>query len=325
MITDFSKLAAYHGAGWSHRGACLGAEIEGDQGIWSTMRVDSEYKRLKAVLLYCPGAEVDDIEQPNAVQHLARIDRDQIANEFENLAKTYQSLGVSVHFIQPDGLQPASRLKKYNMMFARDLFFNTKEGAVIARMGSTVRAGEEKFAAHALARLAVPINKTIANTGLFEGADALWLDPKTVVFGLGPRSNRDGFLQVQEVLRLQGVEAVTVDLPVGTQHLLGILQLVDKNLALVRTQIASAPLIQLLKSKKVSIIDVEETEEVLVRQGMNVVTVRPRTVVMPVNCPDLKRLYESCGITVAAEVRISQLLNGAGGIACATGILAREI
>ena len=46
---------------------------------------------------------------------------------------------------------------------------------------------------------------------------------------------------------------------------------------------------------------------------------------MPTNCPGLKRLYEANGITVAAGVDITQLLNGAGGIACATAILAREI
>ena len=58
---------------------------------------------------------------------------------------------------------------------------------------------------------------------------------------------------------------------------------------------------------------------------MNTVTLGPRTIVMPTNCPDLKRLYETNGMTVAAEIDINQLLNGAGGLACATGILAREI
>ena len=325
MTAALTTLAAYHGTGWQPRMADLSSEIAADNGVWSAMRVDSEYKRLKAVLLYCPGKEVNDIDDPNAVQHIARIDVDQIAREYQKLAEVYRSFGIAVHFIEPDSLQSGKRLDKYNMMFARDLVFNTKEGAVIARMGSTVRAGEEKFAAHALARLALPINKTIGGTGLFEGADALWLDPKTVIFGLGPRSNREGLLQVREVLRQQGVEALEVDLPAGTQHLLGILQIVDEKLAMVRTQIASKRLIDILKGKGVSIIDVAESEEVTVRQGMNTVTVKPRTIVMPTNCPGLKRLYEANGITVAAGVDITQLLNGAGGIACATAILAREI
>ena len=262
MIDELTKHAAYHGPGWRPRTVTLASEIAADTGIWSANRVDSEYKRLKAVLLYCPGPEVNDIKQPNAVQHVARINTELIAGEFHRLAEVYRSIGVSVHFIQPDGLQPEKRLDKYNLMFARDLFFNTREGAVIARMGSTIRAGEEKFAAHALAQLSMPINRTIGGAGLFEGADALWLDPMTVVFGLGPRSNRDGLTQLREIMRPQGVEVLDVELPAGTQHLLGILQIVDEKLAMVRTQIASKRLIDILKGKGIAINDGPESEQV---------------------------------------------------------------
>ena len=275
MIDELTKHAAYHGPGWRPRTVTLASEIAADTGIWSANRVDSEYKRLKAVLLYCPGPEVNDIKQPNAVQHVARINTELIAGEFHRLAEVYRSFGVSVHFIQPDGLQPEKRLDKYNLMFGRDLFFNTREGAVIARMGSTIRAGEEKFAAHALAQLSMPINRTIGGAGLFEGADALWLDPMTVVFGLGPRSNRDGLTQLREIMRPQGVEVLDVELPAGTQHLLGILQIVDEKLAMVRTQIASKRLIDILKGKGIAIIDVAESEQVQLRQGMNTVTLGP--------------------------------------------------
>jgi N-dimethylarginine dimethylaminohydrolase len=93
----------------------------------------------------------------------------------------------------------------------------------------------------------------------------------------------------------------------------------------VRTEIAPKRLLNILREKKFSIIEVPETEEVKIWQGMNVVTIKPRTIIMPANCPRLKRLYSASGITVVAEIEIDQLLNGAGGLACATGILAREI
>lgn len=325
MITDLSRYSAYHGSGWRPRTADLGSELDTSEDIWSTLRVDSEYKALKAVLLYCPGPEVCDIAQPNAVQHIGPIEPQAIAAEYRNIADAFRAYGIAVHFIRPDALQPGRRVDKYNLMFARDLFFNTREGAVVARMGSMVRAGEEKFATHALAQLAVPINKTISNTGLLEGADALWITPKIVMCGLGSRTNADGCRQLRAVLKDQDVETVAVDLPAGTQHLLGILQIVDEKLALVRTDIAPRRLVNVLKRAGIAIVDVAESEEVLVRQGMNIVTVRPNTVIMPAHCPDLKRLYTASGITVAAEIDITQLLNGAGGLACATGILAREI
>jgi arginine deiminase len=70
---------------------------------------------------------------------------------------------------------------------------------------------------------------------------------------------------------------------------------------------------------------VPEIEETTAMQGMNVVTVAPRTIVMPKGCPTLKRIYAAAGLTVAAEVGIEQLKRGAGGLACATGILSRRI
>ncbi len=325
MNPELLKLSAYHGAGWTTRSADLGTEIGKGSDIWSSLRVDSEYKPLQAVLLYCPGAEVNDIQDPNAVQHIARIDQQEIAREYKTLTQTLQSLGVAVHSIRPEALQSGSKLNKYNLMFARDLFFNTREGAVVARMGSAVRAGEEKYALFALAQLAIPVNKTITNNGIFEGADALWINPKTVICGLGRRTNRDGLQQVRAVLKAQGVTTLAVDLPAATQHLLGVLHIVDADLALVRTQIVEKRILSILKRHGIGIIDVPETEEVLVRQGMNVITVKPRVIIMPANCPELKRLYQASGISVAAEVNIDQILNGAGGLACATGILAREI
>lgn len=325
MTPELLKLAAYHGAGWNARTTDLGAELAAENGIWSALRVNSEYKPLKAVLLYCPGTEVSNVREPNAVQHIARIDPRESAREYHQLAETFRALGVAVHFIRPDLLQPGAVLDKYNLMFARDLFFNSTAGVVIARMGSTVRAGEEKFAQHALAQLAIPINKTINQHGLFEGADALWINPQTVICGIGKRTNRDGFQQLRAVLKEQGVTTLAVDLPAATQHLLGIVHITDQDLALVRTQIAPKRLINLLKRAGINMIDVPESDEVLLRQGMNVVTVKPRVIVMPVNCPQLKHLYMTCGIHVAAEVEIGQLLNGAGGLACATGILGREI
>jgi N-dimethylarginine dimethylaminohydrolase len=210
-------------------------------------------------------------------------------------------------------------------MFVRDLFVNTRAGAVGARMASTVRAGEELYAAHALAGLAHPIARSIGGRGVFEGADALWLDRKNVLCGVGARTNAEGYRQLREQLALQGVRCHAVKIPREVQHLLGILQLVDRNLALVRTELAPTRLLTRLKRAGVRIVSVPELAEVTQKQGMNIVTVRPRTIVMPADCPRLESLYRASGLTIAGRVAIPELLKGAGGIACATGILAREV
>ncbi len=209
-------------------------------------------------------------------------------------------------------------------MFVRDLFFNTREGAVVSRMASQVRAGEEKHAALALASLAVPINRTISGVGTFEGADALWLDERTVVCAVGGRTNTEGLRQLREALSPQGVEVLPVALPQGFQHLLGLLQIVDKRLAFLRHERAPRELSRLLLTRGFSIRPVPESEETIIRQGMNLVVVAPRTILMPYDCPDLKSYYQRSGLIVAAELDIRQIRRGAGGLACAVGIVSRR-
>jgi N-dimethylarginine dimethylaminohydrolase len=100
-------------------------------------------------------------------------------------------------------------------------------------------------------------------------------------------------------------------------------QIVDRNLALVRYEIIDPELIRFLKANGFAIVAIPENHEVMARQAMNIITIAPRTIVMTAGCPDTKRLYLNAGLKVAAEIEISQLINGAGGLACATGIIAR--
>jgi N-dimethylarginine dimethylaminohydrolase len=55
---------------------------------------------------------------------------------------------------------------------------------------------------------------------------------------------------------------------------------------------------------------------------MNFVTLAPRHLLMPAGCPRTRARYEARGIRVE-EVDVSEYLLAAGGIGCATGVLAR--
>jgi N-dimethylarginine dimethylaminohydrolase len=322
MRTEASR-AAYQGRGWRPRRGALAAELAAGRGLWSPWRVDSEHRPLQAVLLYRPGGELKSVRDPNAVQHLERIDAAALDREVSALAAAYRRLGVEVHWL-PRAFAGGPWPEKYNLLFAADLFFATREGAIVARMASEVRAGEEKHAARALAELAVPISRTISGAGTFEGDDALWLDPKTVLCGVGNRTNAEGFAQLRAALKGQGVEAIPARLPRGVQHLMGLVRLVDARLALARVERAPASLLRLLARRGFRVVPVPEIGETTEGQGMNVVTVAPRRVLMPKDCPLLKRAYAAAGVSVAAEVGIAQLRRGAGGLGCASGVLARR-
>ena len=304
------RPSAYHGRGWVARGRP--SPKEGS---------NSEYLPLESVLLYNPGNELSAIRDPNSVQHLEKINVNGIKREFNALAATYRRLGIAVHWIDRDAFDE----KYFNLMYVRDLFWMTPDGAVIARMASRPRAGEEKFAAHALAGLAVPILRSVNGHGLFEGADALWVNPSTILCGLGNRTNPEAFRQLKRTMSEQGVRCIGLKLPRTIQHLLGVLQIVDRRTALLRSELVSTGFKQKLKALGISIIDVPEWDEVSRRQAMNIVTVAPRTVVMPKNSPKLRQLLKENRIRVAAEVSIDEIIKGAGGIACATGVVRRKL
>ncbi len=99
-----------------------------------------------------------------------------------------------------------------------------------------------------------------------------------------------------------------------TQHLLGIVQIVDRDLALLRHEIADPEIGRLLESLGFFVVPVPESEEVATRQAMNIVTAAPRTIMMTAGCPETKALYQRAGITVAAEVELTQLLRGRAGL-----------
>jgi N-dimethylarginine dimethylaminohydrolase len=320
MKNNLTKYSAYHGKKWKKRSESMLAERESRQ-CWSSYQTDSEYNQLKAVLLYPPGKEVHQIRNPDSVQHLKKINQTKIKKEFLEIRKAFEKEGVLVFQINP---QFFSDHPPVNLMYARDLFWNGKEGAVISRMGSLVRAGEEKYASVAISLLSIPILSTIHQKGLFEGADLLWLNPKTVLCGIGNRTNKEALKQLQTILAAEKIKVVPVALPKKVQHLLGMLQIIDKKRALIRSGIAPKSLIALLKKEKYSLITIEESEEVIHKQGMNIVTIRPNEIFMPKHCPELKAHYLKNKIKVLAELDITELLAGAGGLACATGIIARE-
>jgi N-dimethylarginine dimethylaminohydrolase len=311
-------FAAYHAGSWKYRTASHREECA-KRKHWPFAGLNSEFKKLKAVLLYSPPLKPLNIKNPEKVQHLRKLNWKQLRHELAALEKIFISRGVKVHRMKGDWFTPT----KPNLMFARDQFFMTPWGAVLGRMASPVRAGEEKWAQKALADLGIPILHFVGGRGTFEGADALWLSPRTVLIGTGNRTNRAAHLQITKVLKEFNVRAIAIPLPRKVQHLLGLLQIVDRQLALVRTEIAHPKLIQTLNAHKFQIIPVAESAEVTERQGMNVVVFEPRRIIMPTDCPGLKALYREAGLKVLAEAPISQLLNAAGGIACTVGMLAR--
>jgi N-dimethylarginine dimethylaminohydrolase len=89
---------------------------------------------LRAVVLYAPGRELDSIRNPKAVQHSRKVNRVKLARELRALAATFRKNGVAVRWLEPSRLPKGQSKIPPNLVFMRDLFFNTPHGAVMARM-----------------------------------------------------------------------------------------------------------------------------------------------------------------------------------------------
>lgn len=308
--------SAYGGDRWSSRTRPMVAEI-GE--LWPECGVNSEYGTLRSVLLHRPGAELAaSIADPQAVQMLAPLDVDRAIDQHDQMAAAYRAVGVEVSLVSPQG-EPAP-----NQMFNADLLFMTPEGAIVARPASTVRAGEERWVTQALATAGVPILRSVSGTGLFEGADAMWLDPATVIVGRGLRTNDIGARQIAEALRWMDVETIVVDLPYGSMHLMGMLRIVDADLAIAWPGRFVHRGVDALRERGYQVAWLPDLAEADSKKAFNFVTLGPRRVLMALDCPVTQAFYESLGIE-CVKTDVSELRKAAGAVGCLTGVVHRDL
>ena len=311
------KLSAtYGGAGWLPRTSSLAEELQLGE-VWRCCGANSEWEPLREVVLHWPGAELNFSEPPDHQLMLARPDLDRLRRQTEGLVKAYEQAGVRVH------LTGLSEPPPPNFLFQRDLFWATPQGMVLARPAARQRAGEERFMAQVLAELAAPVIFHPHGRATFEGADALWLDPATVLVGSGVRTNREAVAQLRPLLTDIGVEVLEVTLPPGVQHLLGVVNFVDADLAVVNGGKTTTQLSELLALRGIRQIVLPPDAELTLGLGMNFVTLAPRQLLMPAGCPGIRARFRREGLEVL-ETEIGEYRKAAGGIGCLTGILRRS-
>src|SRR5215217_5300745 len=306
---------AYGGQKWSERTASMREDMPLWWGDWG---VSSECGTLRAVLLRRPGPELDAIEDFDAVQMRSDLDPALARQQHDALADAYRQHGIAVHLVEN------GRLDKPNSFFIRDLMLMTPEGAIVSRPASTVRAGEERLVTEALGKAGVPILMTVHSSGTFEGADVSWVDKDLCFLAEGLRTNEEGANQVERMLREIGVaDVVRVGLPYGAMHLDGLLNFLDRDLAVVWPRRTPFKIVQTLKRRGFRFIEVEDELEAQTCLPMNFVALAPGVVLMPDGGIRTRELYEAADV-VCHPVEISELIKAGGGIHCMTGFLKRE-
>ncbi|MFP5286016.1 MAG: dimethylarginine dimethylaminohydrolase family protein, partial [Thermoanaerobaculia bacterium] len=225
---------------------------------------------LRRVLVKRPD-EAFAVEDPARWHYASRPDLDEARREHDALVEILTRAGAEV--IDHPEPQP----DRADAIFVFDPVLVTDRGAVILRMGKELRRGEEAALARRLREIGVPVLVELGGEALAEGGDLLWLDPRTLAAGQGFRTNAEGLRQLREVLT--GVEVLPVELPYFTGpeaclHLLSLISLVDRDLAVVYPPLMPVSFWKLLRDRGFQMVEVPEEE--LPTMGPNVLALAPR-------------------------------------------------
>ncbi len=283
---------------------------------WGDWGVSSEVDTLRAVLLRRPGKEVENFNASEVRFSDEPLDVELMRQQHDHVAEIYRNFGAKVYYVENQ------REDRPNAVFCRDLMFMTPEGAILTRPGMAARRGEERYVAEALSKIGVPILKTIAGDGMFEGANAMWVDRHTCVLSTGSRCNKSGYEQVKTELERMGVEVFHMQQPYSNIHIDGLMNPVSHDQVLIHAPQVPYDIIDMLKKKGYQILEVPSRTEARETFASNFVALEPGHILMAEGNPRTQALLEKNGVNVET-VDISEIIKGRGALHCITAFLKR--
>jgi len=241
-------------------------------------------------------------------------------NEYETFLEILYDYVPEVLFLEEDlrtGL---------DSLYAHDAVKFTPEGAILLSPSKVLRQNEPQAWKTQLAKWDIAILGEISGAGRIEGGDVVWIDENTVLMGNGYRSNQEGISQFLALLKNKP-DALQVPLPHADGpdaclHLMSIISMVDRDLAVVYSRYMPVMLRQWLVDRGIVLIEVSDQEYATL--GGNVLALAPRVCVMLEGNPETRRALERHGATVLTYPGQEISLKGTGGPTCLTAPLWRH-
>ena len=276
----------------------------------------SQTATLRRVLVRAPRAE--DCARWREFGWRAEPDATALAAEHEAFAAELAGFGAEVVYAEeplPGAL---------DAIYAYDPALVADAGAILLRPGKELRQAEPAALGRDLERAGVPIAARLEAPALAEGGDTLWLDERTLLVGLGYRTNEAGADALRQAL--PDVDVLTFDLPHyrgpgEVLHLLSFVSPLDGDLALVYPPLAPTRLLQLLAERGVRTVEVPDEEYGSL--GCNVLALGPRVALALDGNPETRRRLERAGVDVRVYRGEELSLKGDGGPTCLTRPLLR--
>lgn len=291
---------------------------------------DNDVGQLRSVLMHRPGPGYEAIDPTKRIEAIGSFgDPDQgwyfqsdripaladMQAQHDALAQALREEGAEVILL--DGIAG----QRFKACYTRDSSFAVKGGAIVGRLAARMRQGEELPVTRALARLGMPILRTVHGTGLMEGGSFAWLNAKTAVVGRSIRVNDAGIAQVAEVLRHQGVELLTVDLCGYSIHIDGALLMIDVDLALIDARQLPYGFLLELKDRGIRTVEITPEDNGWIINGL---AVRPGRVILPDGISERTRAQlDKHGVEIVT-LPYDKMHHNGGGIHCSTCPLIRD-
>lgn len=209
-------------------------------------------------------------------------------------------------------------------IYAYDPALVGSDGAVLLRPGKEGRRREPAALVPALESAGVPVVAELEEPALAEGGDTVWLDERTLLAGIGYRTNEEAVPALEAAF--PGIEVIPFDLPHWSgagevMHLMSFISPLDRDLALVYPRIAPVRLLRLLAERGIGVVEVPDEE--FASQGPNVLALGPRRALALDGNDETRRRMERAGVDVVVYRGDEISKKGDGGPTCLTRPLLR--
>jgi N-dimethylarginine dimethylaminohydrolase len=209
-------------------------------------------------------------------------------------------------------------------IFAYDPLLPTDDGVIVLRPGKEGRRDEPDALAADLEALGIPVRARLEAPATAEGGDMFFLDERTLLVGVGYRTNEAAVAQLRAIL--EGVDVVAFDLPHlngpdECLHLMSFVSPLDADLAVAYLPLMPVRLVQLLAARGIELVEVPDEE--FPTMGPNVLALGPRVALALEGNPVTRQRMEAAGVDVHTYRGDEISRKGDGGPTCLTRPLAR--
>jgi N-dimethylarginine dimethylaminohydrolase len=252
--------------------------------------------------------------QWRAIGFADRPDFARACEEYDHFVALLRSFGVAVERL------PRHDACTLDAIYVHDPIVLSERGAIVGNMGKPTRVPEVAALRRSLEQLGVTIAGQLTGaTAKLESGDVLWIDERTLAIGQGFRTNAEGIAQLRGMLGDAVDEIVSVPLPHWNGpddcvHLMSLVNLIDRDLAVVYPRLLPVPFLEWLRARGIRLIDVPDAE--YLTAGPNVLAIAPRACVMTARNPLTQRALEHAGAQVSTFDGTEICAKGGGGPTC---------